>query len=113
MRRKFAAKPAQIESRIDLPDQVILGDRVAETKLVEQLTLVTLQTAHHRSTSPRFALAIRNHASRPVSTDFCHKIGTFRPCRDFRVESALGCKAEVGFRACQGQLLADFVAKAG
>ena len=28
-------------------------------------------------------------------------------CRDFRVESALGGKAEVGFRACQGQLLAQ------
>src|ERR1700704_2021466 len=32
--------------------------------------------------------------------------GTFRTCRDFRVESAFGGKAEVGFRACQGQLLA-------
>src|SRR3981081_3907435 len=44
-------------------------------KLVEQLTLVTLQTAHHGSTSPRFASTQRNHASRPVSTDFCNKIG--------------------------------------
>src|ERR1035437_7120364 len=38
---------------------------------------------------------------------FCTKIGPFRTCRDFRVESALGGKAEVGFRACQGQLLAQ------
>jgi len=37
--------------------------------------------------------------------DFCNSIGTFRTCRDFRVESAFGGKAEVGFRACQGQLL--------
>jgi hypothetical protein len=36
---------------------------------------------------------------------------TFRTCRDFRVESAFGGKAEVGFRARQGQLLADIVAK--
>src|SRR5438874_9559695 len=43
-------------------------------KLVEQLTLVTLQTAHHGSTSPRIASTQRNHASRPVSTDFCNKI---------------------------------------
>jgi hypothetical protein len=45
MRCKFVVKPGQIESRIDLPHQMIFGDRVARTKLVEQLTLVTLQTA--------------------------------------------------------------------
>jgi hypothetical protein len=28
--------------------------------------------------------------------------GTFRPSRDVRVESAVGCKAEVGRRGCQG-----------
>ena len=50
------------------------ASRVAKMKLVEQLTLVTLQTAHHRSTSPRFASPQRNHASRRVSTDFCNKI---------------------------------------
>src|SRR4030095_13939289 len=49
MRCKFAPKPGQIESSIDLPHQMIFGNRVAEMKLVEQLTLVTLQTAHHRS----------------------------------------------------------------
>src|SRR3954470_10640541 len=43
-------------------------------KLVKQLTLVTLQTAHHGSTSPRIASTQRNHASRLVSTDFCNKI---------------------------------------
>jgi hypothetical protein len=47
MRCKFTAKPGQIESSIDLPHQMIFGNRVAEMKLVEQLTLVTLQTAHH------------------------------------------------------------------
>src|SRR5580692_1644223 len=78
MRCKFTAKPAKIESSIDLPHQVIFGNRVAELKLVEQLTLVTLQMAHHGSTSPRFASTKRNHASRPLSTDFCNKIGTFR-----------------------------------
>ena len=39
----FIAKPGQIESNIDLPHQVILRNRVAKTKLVEQLTLVTFQ----------------------------------------------------------------------
>src|SRR5882757_8940494 len=53
---------------------MIFRNRVAKTKLVEQLTLVTLQTAHHGSTSPRIASTQRNHASRPVSTDFCNKI---------------------------------------
>src|ERR1700684_2744211 len=75
MRCQFAAKPAKIESSIDLPHQMIFGNRVAKMKLVEQLTLVTLQTAHHGSTSPRFASTQRNHGSRPVSTDFCNKIG--------------------------------------
>src|ERR1700752_3781358 len=44
-------------------------------KLVEQLTLITLQTAHHGLTPPRFASTERNHGLRPVSTDFCNKIG--------------------------------------
>jgi hypothetical protein len=56
------------------PHQMIFGNCVAKMKLVEQLTLITLQTAHHGSTSPRFASAQRNHGSRPVSTDFCNKI---------------------------------------
>src|SRR5258705_726938 len=73
-RCNFIAKPGKIESSIDLPHQMIFGNRVAEMKLVEQLTLVTLQTAHHGSTSPRFASTQRNHASRPLSIDFCNKI---------------------------------------
>src|SRR5256885_12858065 len=54
--------------------QVIFGDRIAKVKLVEQLTLVTLQTAHHGSTPPRFASTQRNHGSRSVSIEFCNKI---------------------------------------
>ena len=42
---KFAVKPGQIESSVDLPHQMIFGNRLAKMKLVEQLTLVTLQTA--------------------------------------------------------------------
>src|ERR1700722_12149571 len=75
MRCQFAAKPGKIESSIDLPHQMIFGNRLAKMKLVEQLTLVTLQTAHHGSTSPRFASTQRNHGWSPVSTDFCNKIG--------------------------------------
>src|ERR1700733_8465207 len=78
MRCQFAAKPGKIESSIDLPHQMIFGNRLAKMKLVEQLTLVTLQTAHHGSTSPRFASTQRNHGWSPVSTDFCNKIGTKR-----------------------------------
>jgi hypothetical protein len=73
-RCKFAAKPEQIESSVDLPRQVIFRDSIAKTKFVEQLTLVTLQTAHHGTTSPRFASPQRNHGSQPVSTNFCNKI---------------------------------------
>jgi NTE family protein len=60
---------------------LIFRNRVAKMKLVEQLTLVTLQTAHHGSTSPRIASAQRNHGSWPASTDFCNKIGTKRTSR--------------------------------
>jgi hypothetical protein len=62
------------------PHQMIFRNRVAKMKLVKQLILVTLQTAHHGSTSPRFASAQRNHGSRPFSTDFCNKIGTKWTC---------------------------------
>src|ERR1700676_2204761 len=74
---KFAAKPGQIETVIDLPHQMIFRNRVAKMKLVEQLRLVTLQPAHHALPSPRFVSTQRNHGSPPISTDFCNKIGTF------------------------------------
>ena len=38
------------------------------------MNLLALQTAHHGTTSQRFASAQRNHGSRPVSTDFYNKI---------------------------------------
>src|ERR1700745_1842074 len=74
MRGNFVAKPGKIESGVDLPYQMSFGNRLAKMKLVEQLTLVTLQTAHHGSTSPRFASTKRNHALRSLLTDFCNKI---------------------------------------
>src|ERR1700719_2092663 len=95
MRCKITAKPGKIESSIDLPYQVIFGNRVAETKLVEQLTLVTLQTAHHGSTSPRFASTQRNHASWPVSTDFCNKIGQKATSRGSSRKSASPLEADI------------------
>jgi hypothetical protein len=67
---------------------MIFGNRIAKMKLVEQLTLVTLQTAHHGSTSPRIASTQRNHASRPVSTDFCNKICHEQTCVMNRHEGA-------------------------
>src|ERR1700758_2057695 len=94
MRCQFAAKPGKIESSIDLPHQMIFGDRIAKMKLVEQLTLVTLQTAHHGSTSPRFASTQRNHASWPVSTDFCNKIGHKRNSNRKRRMTALPSEAD-------------------
>src|SRR6516165_9904195 len=51
---------------------MIFRDCVAQAKLVEQLSLVTLQTTHHEPTSPRFAPIQRNHGRSPVSTDFCN-----------------------------------------
>src|SRR5438045_9389949 len=39
---KFAAEPGKIESSIDLPHQMIIGDCVNELKLVEKLRLLDL-----------------------------------------------------------------------
>jgi hypothetical protein len=67
MRCKFVAKPGQIESSVDLPYQVIFRDCIAKTKLVEQLTLATLQTARSwidlaeirvNTTESRFAVCL-------------------------------------------------------
>jgi hypothetical protein len=63
----------------NLARQMIFRDRVAKMKLVEQLTLVTLQTAHHQSTSPRFASTQRNHASRLSQPTFATKSALFGP----------------------------------
>src|SRR3979411_2889933 len=52
---------------------MIFGNHVAKVKLVEQLTLVTLQTAHHGSTLPRFASTQRNHGSPHPSMTFATK----------------------------------------
>src|SRR5208282_3273141 len=98
MRSQFAAEPGQIESSVDLPHQMIFGNRLAKVKLVKQLTLVTLQTAHHGSTPPRFASTQRNHRSSSISTDFCNKIGTFRTWPGRSAMSTHGGKAEVGIR---------------
>src|SRR5258708_32297560 len=101
MRRELAAKPRQIESSVDLPHQMIFGNRVAKMKLVEQLTLVTLQTAHHGSTSPRFASTQRNHGSPPVSTDFCNKICQQRSLKPTEQRSGWPQTARQG---CRGAL---------
>src|SRR5471032_220714 len=101
MRCKLTAKPGQIESRIDPPHQVIVRHRIFEIELVEQLTLLALQTAHHGSTSPRFVSTQPNHGSPSVSTDFCNKIGTKRTSRACRTMSGNEGKAEVGFQTRQ------------
>ena len=54
----------QIECSVDLSRQVIFGDRIAKTKLLGQLTLVTRQMAHHGSTSSRIASTQHNHGWR-------------------------------------------------
>src|SRR5712672_2993539 len=87
MRCKVAAKPAQIESRIDPPDQVIVRHRIFEVELVEKLTLLAIKTAHHGSTSPRFASAERNHGSRPISTTSATKSANRRQ-RKYRKRTA-------------------------
>jgi hypothetical protein len=55
---------------VNLPHQMIFRYRITKVKLVEQLTLVTPQTARHGSTSPRIASPQPNHGSPTASTDF-------------------------------------------
>ena len=52
-------------------------DRIAKMKLVEQLTLVTLQTAHHGSTSPRRGRTAATGAARAATAGY----GDRRPGR--------------------------------
>jgi hypothetical protein len=92
MRCKLAAKPGQIEHRIDCSHQMILRNRVAELKLVEKLTLFALQPPHHGLPPPKIASARRNHGSPHASTDFCNKI---RQKRSIPGTSAFGPKPEI------------------
>src|SRR3977135_2257698 len=74
---------------------MIFGNHVAKVKLVEQLTLVTLQTAHHGSTSPRFASTQRNHGSPHPSMTFATKsalFGSGRLMRDVRCSGKTGSR---------------------
>src|SRR5579872_1581032 len=80
-------------------------------KLVEQVTLVTLQTAHHGSTPPRFASSQRNHASARVSTVFCNKIGQFQTRLGLLIRqsalplSKLNCVGVIAPMLLRGRLL--------
>jgi hypothetical protein len=83
MRCKLAAKPGQIERRIDCAHQMIFRNRVAELKLVEKLTLFALLPPLDGLPSPRIGSARRNHGSPHASTDFCNKIGHEQRWRPF------------------------------
>jgi hypothetical protein len=54
--------------------------------VMTQNGITRLQTAHHGSTSPRFASTQRNHGSPLISTDFCNKICHFRTHAPQQVE---------------------------
>src|ERR1700755_709132 len=66
MRRKLAAKPGQIESSVDLPYQMILRNRGANTKLVGKLPLAPLQPAPHCLDLPKIRLK-RTESRLPAS----------------------------------------------
>ena len=85
LRLVVAAKPGKIESSIDLPHQMIFGNCVAKMKLVE-----LFRRPDHGSTWSRFAPTQRNHASCPLSTDFCNKIGPKLTCPASTAMSAAG-----------------------
>jgi hypothetical protein len=75
MRCKFAAKPGQIESSVDLPYHMIFRDRVAQMKLVEQVTLVN--SSDGPSWIDLAAIRVSRTESRFAAylNDFCNKIG--------------------------------------
>ncbi len=49
VRRKFAAKPTQVENRLDPARRVLRRNHLVETKLVEQTVLPPQRLAHHGS----------------------------------------------------------------
>ena len=69
----------------------VFGNRVAQMKLVEQLTLVTLHTAHHGSTSPRFAshngIAVRDLSNRLLQQNL--PLAEVQPCLPCGFRAAL------------------------
>src|SRR5258707_10492254 len=68
VRCKLLVNPAQLEHRIDLPDQMIRRHHLVEIKRVKELALSTLSPPHH-GLLPRITVSVRrNHGSSGVST---------------------------------------------
>jgi hypothetical protein len=53
--------PTQIENRSDLANRMIVGDRLIETKLIEELFLLVVEPPHHGSLPSRITSQRRNH----------------------------------------------------
>jgi hypothetical protein len=51
----------QIENRSDLANRMIVGDRLIETKLIEELFLLVVEPPHHGSLPSRITSQRRNH----------------------------------------------------
>jgi hypothetical protein len=76
---RFSAQPGQIEGSIDHAHQMIARNRLAEVKLVKQLTLIDLQPSNHGERSLMFSQQERNrgitayHLPEPTSATKLHQ----------------------------------------
>jgi len=52
VRRKLGVPPRQIQNRIDPTNEMIGRHNLIKMKLIEQLTLIAIQTSHHRKPPP-------------------------------------------------------------
>jgi hypothetical protein len=55
VRRKLGVHPRQIQNRIDPTNEMIGRHNLIKMKLIKQLTLIAIQTSHHRKPPPRGA----------------------------------------------------------
>ena len=53
---------------------MIIRNRLIETELVEQRSLIVVQTSHHRPSPTQNVVRRRNHCSQNPSNRFCNKI---------------------------------------
>src|SRR3974390_1270823 len=77
---------------------MIIRNRLIETELVEQMTLLVVLASHHCSPPTQNVVTRRNHRSPKPSNHFCNKIGSQPTWKLHPRMPAFGAKSDiVGF----------------
>jgi hypothetical protein len=66
--RKLSAQPAQVQNRIDPPQQMIGRNAVVEAKLIKQTVLPTQLLTHHGPDPFAASVKTQNHVTNLSST---------------------------------------------